>query len=98
MMLRDVLDWAKNRLSPSVALTREQSQGTAQEARETRATLITGLQAEVRKIQQSITDLSGLLGTGTDGPERQTNVSRLTALEHDLGEKQRELSRYQGRI
>ena len=97
-MLKDVLDRVKTRLAPSKPPTRAESQDAAQQARESRATLIVDLQAEVRSLQQSITDLSNDLGVGSTGADRQFNAARLASLETALGEKQRELAQYQGRI
>lgn len=98
MMLRELRDWVKSRFSPSAPPTREQVQDAAQEKRENRARSVTDLQAEVRRLQQAITDLTGAQESGTEGPERQTDRDKLDALEKQLEKKQQELGRLQGRV
>ena len=97
-MLRQLRDWANRRYSPPAPPTREQAQATAQEARDDRAGLVTDLQAQVRSLQQEITDLTSIVERGAGGKDHQGDVARLVELEKALAQKQRELSRYQARI
>ncbi len=97
-MLRQLRDWANRRFSPPDPPTREQAQATAQEARDDRAGLVTDLQAQVRRLQQEITDLTAVVDRGSDGKDRQGDAARLVELEKALAQKQRELARFQARI
>ncbi len=97
-MLRQLRDWASRRFSQSEPPTVTQVQESAQDKRESRARLVTDLQAQVRRLQQDITDLTATQKDGTDGEKGQVNQARLAALETELGQKQQELSRLQGRI
>ena len=99
MMLRTLRDWAKRRFPPSAPPTRGQAQHAAQEAREDRAQLVVDLQAQVRRVQQQITDLTGDLDNTLEGDARRATISaQLARFEDELEQKQRELARYQGRI
>ncbi len=95
MMLRELRDWAKRRFSPSEPPTREQGQAAAQDARESRARMVTGLQAEVRGLQQEITDLTGNVDSGGGSDAHRAD---LALLEKKLEQKQKELAKFQGRI
>lgn len=99
MMLRTLRRWAKYWFSPSVPPTRGQAQQAAQEAREDRAQLLVDLQAQVRRLQQQITDLTGDVASTPAGDARHvTMTAQLARFEDELEQKQRELARYQGRI
>ena len=97
-MLKELLDWAKKRLSPGEPPTREEAQDAAQEKRETRALSVTTLQAEVRHLQQEITDLTAVQSSGNENADRQVDQTKLALLEKQLEQKQQALSRLQGRI
>ncbi len=98
-MLRTLRRWAKYWFTPSVPPTRDQAQHAAQEAREDRAQLLVDLQAQVRHLQQQITDLTHEVDTTPKGDARRTTLTaQLARLEDELERKQRELARYQGRI
>ncbi len=98
MRLRELRDWARARFSQGSPQTQGEVHAAAQEARETRADHVVALQAEVRKLQQDITDLSGSPDGGTEGRESTADPSRLAVLEKELEEKQRELAQFQGRV
>ncbi len=97
-MLRALLDWAKSQVSRSAPPTREQAQDAAQEKREDRASLVTSLQAEVRSLQQAITDLTSGQESGIEDPKPLADRRKLDALERQLEQKQQELGRLQGRV
>ena len=97
-MLRQLRDWVTSRFSPPDPPTREQAQATAQEARDDRAGLVTDLQAQVRSLQQEITDRTAVVDGDPGGKDRLDDVARLVELEKELAEKQRELARFQARI
>lgn len=98
MMLQKLRDWAKNRSASNAPMTTQQAQDAAQENRESRASYVTDLQAQVRSLQQEITNLAAAPedGIGSKGP--QGDQDQLAVLEQELEEKQRELARFQGRI
>ena len=97
-MLRQLRDWANRRFSPPDPPTREQAQAAAQEARDDRAGLVTDLQAQVRSLQQEISDLTAAVDGGAGGKDRLDDVARLVELEKALAQKQRDLARFQARI
>ena len=97
-MLRQLREWASRRFSQSAPPTVNQTQASAQDQRESRARLVTDLQAQVRRLQQDITDLTAGQNTGTEGDRGQVDQDKLAALEKELGQKQQELGRLQGRI
>ncbi len=97
-MLRQLQNWASRRFSRSAPPTVNQAQESAQDKRERRARLVTTLQAQVRRLQQDITDLTADQNNGTEGDKGQVNQDRLAALETELGQKQQELARLQGGI
>ena len=98
-MLRTLRRWATYWFSPRVPPTRGQAQHAAQEAREDRAQLLVDLQAQVRRLQQQITDLSDeVVNTPEGDARRATMTAQLARFEDELEQKQRELARYQGRI
>ena len=84
---------------PSAPATREQAQHAVQQAREDRSQLLVDLQAQVRRLQQQITDLIDDVDTTPEGDARRaTMTAQLARFEDELEQKQRELARYQGRI
>ena len=97
-MFRQLREWASRRFSRSVPPTVTQVQESAQDQRESRARLVTDLQAQVRRLQQDITDLTAIQNDDTEGKKGQVNQATLAALETELGQKQQELGRLQGRI
>jgi hypothetical protein len=70
-MLQKLRDWAKNRSASNAPMTTQQVQDAAQENRESRASYVTDLQAQVRSLQQQITDLAAAPedGIGSKGPQ-----------------------------
>jgi hypothetical protein len=98
--LQNVLDRVKQYLRSKRPSTPERGQFTAQEARENRASSVTALQHEVRRIQQEITDLNALQESGTAGGDgdSKANESRMAALQDELARKQKELAKYQARV
>ncbi len=99
-MLSELRNWVNRFLRSNSNATRPtiRSQRTAQEARDDRASSVAHLQQEVRRLQQDITDLSTSLETGIVRTERMSGEAKLVSLQTLLGEKQRELSKYQARI
>lgn len=97
-MRTNLRDWLTRRSQPPDGTHREPSQGPAQDAREGRANTIVVLRAEIRQLQQDITDLTKGWDNGTDQSDRQDATARLRAIEHALDLKQAELSRLQGRV
>jgi predicted lipid-binding transport protein (Tim44 family) len=96
--LQNVLDRAKRYLRSKRPSTPERGQFTAQEARENRASSVTALRHEVRRIQQEITDLNALQESGTAGGNSTANESRMAALQDELARKQKELAKFQARV
>ena len=66
-MRRQLREWASRRFSQSAPPTFNQAQASVQDQRESRARLVTDLQAQVRRLQQDITDLTGGQNTDTEG-------------------------------
>ena len=97
-MLTNLRGWVTRLVSPGATPNRVQGPEAAQKARERRATLVVELQAEVRQLQQDITDLHSAWDSGTDQSEREVATARLHELEKALGHKQEELAKLQGRI
>ncbi len=98
-MLRLLRRWAKYWFTPTNPPTREQTQQAAQEARGDRARLLVDLQAQVRRLQQQITDLTDEVASAPEGDARRAPMTaQLARFEDELEQKQRELARYQGRI
>jgi predicted nucleic acid-binding Zn-ribbon protein len=97
-MLTNLRGWVRRLVSPGAPPNQTQVPDAAQKTRESRASLVVGLQAEVRKLQQDIADLNRGWEDGTDQSEREVAMARLRALEHALGQKQEELAKLQGRI
>ena len=97
-MLRQLQNCASRRFSRSAPPTVNQAQESAQDKRESRAKLVTDLQAQVRRLQQDITDLTAIQNDGTEGKKGQVSQAKLAAHETELSQKQQELSRLQGRI
>ena len=98
-MLSTLRRWVKYWFSPRVPPTRGRAQHAAQEAREDRAQLLVDLQAQVRRLQQQITDLTDDVASAPEGDARRaTMTAQLARFEDELERKQRELARYQGRI
>ncbi len=98
-MLRILRRWAKYWFSPRAAPTREQIQQAAQEARVDRAQLLVDLQAQVRRLQQQITDLTDEVASAPEGDARRAPMTaQLARFEDELEQTQRKLARYQGRI
>ena len=98
-MLRILRRWVKYWFTPSVPPTRAHAQQVAQEAREDRAELLVDLQAQVRRLQQQITDLTDEVASAPAGDARRaTMTAQLARLEDELEQTQRKLARYQGRI
>ena len=97
-MLRNVRNWVQGMFSPKTAPTPEQTDKTAATARQDRATSISNLQRDVRRIQQEIKDASDTLAGGLPADERTAATRQLAALERELEQKQRERDKLQGRI
>jgi hypothetical protein len=96
--LQNVLDRLKRYLRSGRPSTPERGRFTAEEARENRASSVTALQREVRRLQQEITDLNAVQESGTAAGDATANASRMTALQDELARKQRELATYQARV
>ena len=84
-MVRQLRAWANSRFSRSGPPTVTQVQESARDKRESRARLVTDLQAQVRRLQQDITDLTAIQKDGTEGENGQVTQARLAALETELG-------------
>jgi hypothetical protein len=97
-MRTNLRDWLTRRGQPPQGTHQDSGQSAAQDAREGRANAIVVLRAEVRQLQQDITDLTKGWDNGTDQSDRQDATARLRAIEKALDLKQAELSRLQGRI
>jgi hypothetical protein len=97
-MLTNLRDWLTRRASRSAPPGRALSPEAAQQARESRASLVAGLHAEVRQLQQDMADLNRDWDDGTDQSESEVATARLRALEEALDRKQAELAKLQGRI
>lgn len=97
-MLHKLRDWVKGRSSSNTPLTPQQAQHAAQEKREGRAQHVTDLQAQVRSLQQQITDLTNGMESDNEDKGRQVDPDRLAELQDQLEDKQRELAELQGRV
>lgn len=97
-MLRGLRDWVERTFAAKPPPTREQSQQAAEQVRHDRAGAIDELRSEVRRLQQGIKDVSDSLGSDITGDQRTAQEARLASLQRDLEQKQRELSRIQGRV
>jgi hypothetical protein len=75
-----------------------QCQGSGEQSRTRRAGTVAGLQLEVRRLQQEISDLSETedVAASSDDAERESDQMQL--LHRQLEQKQHELARYQARI
>lgn len=94
MKLEHLRSWAKARFGSVRHETPQQTRDSARVKREARAHTVTDLQAQVRQLQQQITDLSAK--SGSTNPEADRKA--LAGLEEQLAKTQAELARYQGRI
>jgi len=97
-MLNRLFERAKSYFSPNVSPPPARSHHTAQEARDVRASSVTALQQEVRKLQQEITDASVAGDNASSASSRKIDESRLAELHSSLQLKQRELAKFQARI
>jgi hypothetical protein len=91
-------DWLTKRMQSQDGADRYPAQGAVPNSREGRADAIVVLQAEIRQLQQDITDMTNAWDNGTDQSDRQDATARLRAIENALGQKQAALSKMQGRI
>ena len=96
-MLEQLRSWAKSRVGSIRRETPQQTRDSARVKREARAHTVTDLQAQVRTLQQQITDLTAAVESG-DGANPDVNRKQLARLEDQLAKTQAELARYQGRI
>ena len=90
--------WLSRFSSGSSSANTAKTQDPGRSARETRADHVVELQAHVSQLQQEIIALSNAAESQSDGNARGGSDSKMAALERQLEEAQRELSKYQGRI
>ena len=73
------------------------TEAQARSSRERRHDLVAGLQQDVRRLQQEISDLNDL-EQAEGGELSRPDSERMAALHGELSRKQAELARYQARI
>lgn len=74
------------------------SKNRANAPRQDRHSLILSLQADVRRLQQEISDLSDSESGNDSGVLAEVDSQQMAALHRQLKEKQMELAKYQARI
>jgi hypothetical protein len=91
--LRDSLKSVGARFTP----TSDRSAPSSEAARKDRADLVAQLQSDISELQHRIIQLSND-SSGGQGDKHGAGNAEMTALEHALNAKQRELSQYHARI
>jgi len=97
-MLESLRTWGKNLLSSPRRDSVDDSRRDAEAAREHRATTVTRLNHEIRRLQQEISDLNDSMNAGGDPRSMEANEARMASLHQQLAAKQRELGTHQARI
>lgn len=97
-MLKNLRSWITARLSRGEQPNQAPGRESMRDGLESRASLVLVLQAEVRKLQQDISDLNSAWESGADQSDREDATARLRSIEKALEQKQEELSKIQGRI
>ena len=93
-MLEDI----RTRVTRLFASNGAQSRNHSNAPRQDRHSLILSLQADVRRLQQEISDLTDIESGNDSGVMAEVDSEQMAALHRKLNEKQVELARYQGRI
>lgn len=96
-MLESLRDRLKRFRTPESSPTAH-SAVSGEAARQNRATLVAALREDVSRLQQEIVEVSNAAEGRPGTAEQKADSARITALEHQLTEKQQELAKLQGRI
>jgi hypothetical protein len=96
-MLESLRDWLKRFKTPDTSPTAH-SAVTGEVARQNRATLVAALREDVSRLQQEIVTISNAAEGRPGTAEQRADSAKISALEHQLTEKQQELAKLQGRI
>ena|SRR5665811_414028 len=97
-MLEDIRNRIARVFRSNTPRTEEQSRTTANQTRQDRAASVTGLQQDVRRLQQEISELSGNEESTLDSAGASVDSEQMAALHRQLTQKQQELDKYQARV